>query len=157
MPPCPRGSSALLHKLSSPVAARIYDIAHCSSPKLHPHEKSCGSPAWAVIQKYVTTGRVLERLGALSRRLDCDIARHAHQPGDRPICSPVCSSSIITQLDRNGDASRPVALEKRRHPDPLTDLCLLAFLCSGQGEFGPHGSSGHNRITAVSSGVHWRQ
>ena len=84
-------------------------------------------------------------------------------PGLRPtlrstyLFAGVLGPLFITQLDRNGDASRPVALEKRRHPDPLTDLCLLAFLCSGQGEFGPHGSSGHNRITAASSGVHWRQ
>jgi len=50
--------------------------------------------------------RVLESLGALSRRLDCD------QPCDRPICLPVClvlyllRSSIVTVMQAAQSRSR---------------------------------------------------
>src|SRR5260370_1214654 len=67
------------------------------------------------------------------------------------------SSSVIRQLDRSDGAIRPVARETRPHPGSATELCPPAFLCSGQGEFGLHGSSGYSRITAASGGVHWPQ
>jgi hypothetical protein len=41
-------------RVSLVIWSQLFDWRSCSSPKLHPHEKSCGSPAWAVIQKYVT-------------------------------------------------------------------------------------------------------
>src|SRR5205807_4840001 len=47
----------------------------------------------------------------------------------------------ITQLDRSGGASRPAALETRSHPGSWTELCPLAFPCSGQCACGLHGTS----------------
>src|SRR5437016_3637725 len=84
-------------------------------------------------------------------------------PGLRPtlrstyLFAGVLGPLFITQLDRNGDASRPVALETRPHRAAWSELCPPAFPYPGPGECGLHGSNGHSQTEAASSGGHWPQ
>src|SRR5205807_2624970 len=48
----------------------------------------------------------------------------------------------ITLLDRSGDASHPVWVEKRQAPGTWIELCRPEFACPGQDGPCPRGSSG---------------
>ena len=104
-----------------------------------PNEKSCNPPPRAVGQNYLTIGRALKRLGALSRWLNYGTSLQAN-----PIRSPVCWSSIIRQLGRSDGANRPGPLETRLNPNPWTELCPPEFPFLGPSACGLHGNSEHS-------------
>jgi len=104
-------AAAILNRHVSESRVLPLDPCPCASPKPRPNEKSCAPPARAAGQNYLTIGRALERLGFLTRGLNCGASLLANQ-----IRSPVCRSFIIRQLGcrRPTGTERKIAQQKVR-------------------------------------------
>ena len=83
-------AAAILNRHVSESRVLPLDPCPCASPKPRPNEKSCAPPARAAGQNYLTIGRALERLGFLTRGLNCGASLLANQ-----IRSPVCRSLLL--------------------------------------------------------------
>src|SRR5260370_27558246 len=118
---------------------QVWNKPWCASQKLRPNEKSCGPPARAAGQNYLTTGRALERLGVFEPR-----AELWRKPAGKSNPFAGVPVLIIRQLGRSDGVSRPGALETRLYPDEWSELCPPAFPFLGPGACGLHGNSEHS-------------